>query len=51
MSPEAIFFCYLVAIVAFAIATFRGSIPPVSLVPLGLAFWLLPTFWAAMKAL
>ena len=51
MSPEATFFCYLVALVAFVLAAANVPIPRLGLLGLGLAAWLFPTFWNAMEAL
>lgn len=59
MSPTAQFVFYLLALVCFALAAFESRIGAgrgravtagVGLVPLGLAFWLFPTFWTTAKA-
>lgn len=51
MSPEAVFLCYLVALVAFGLAAAVVPVARINLTALGLAFWLLPTFWAAMETM
>lgn len=51
MNPEATFFCYLIALVLFVLAAANVPERFVNYVAAGLAFALLPTFWAAMRAL
>lgn len=52
MSIEGQFFCYLVAIVMFALVAAKiPEHPRLSYLGVGLFFGFLPWFWTAMKAL
>lgn len=51
MNPKLQALFYLAALVCFVVATagFSGR-KKLSLLPLGLALWLFPTFWTTFKA-
>ena len=51
MGIEATFFCYLVALIAFVLLAFSVGFPRVNVLGVGLAFAILPTFWASLEAL
>lgn len=51
MSVEATFICYLIALVAFILVALNVALPRVSVLGVGFAAAILPTFWNAMEAL